>query len=169
MIFTNKQYTVKVNYYILLNLAFNPYIEPQITYWSSSKVYHKNKKKRNKKEKWNKHLVWERERERVMVFNATFNNIQVRSWRSVETGVLRENHWPAESDRQTLLHYVVSSTSRLSGIQIMLVVIGTNCIGTVKSLLFVWYQFLWFSWVGWHTKLRIQWTMKLGKQFDIDI
>ena len=37
---------------------------------------------------------------------------------------------------------------------------------TVKSLLFVGYQ---FSWVGWSTKLRIQRTMKLGKQFDINI
>ena len=37
---------------------------------------------------------------------------------------------------------------------------------TVKSLLFVGYQ---YSWVGRSTKLRIQQTMKLGKQFDIDI
>jgi hypothetical protein len=38
-----------------------------------------------------------------MVFNATFNNISVISWRSVllleETG---ENHWPAASQWQTL-------------------------------------------------------------------
>ena len=38
---------------------------------------------------------------RVMVFNATFNNISVISWRSVllveETGVPGENHRPAES------------------------------------------------------------------------
>jgi hypothetical protein len=38
-------------------------------------------------------------RVRVMVFNATFNNISVISWRSVllvkETGVPRENHQPA--------------------------------------------------------------------------
>jgi hypothetical protein len=49
----------------------------------------------------------------VMVFNATFNNISVISWRSVllvgDTGVPGENHRPAASDRQTLLH-VVSST-----------------------------------------------------------
>ena len=48
-----------------------------------------------------------------MVFNATFNNISVISWRSVllveDTGVRGENHRPAASDRQTLL-YVVSST-----------------------------------------------------------
>ena len=34
-----------------------------------------------------------------MVFNATFNNISAISWQSVllveETGVPRENHWPA--------------------------------------------------------------------------
>ena len=40
---------------------------------------------------------------------------------------------------------------------------------TVKSLLFVGYQFSWFSWVGWSKILRIQRTMKHGKQFDIDI
>jgi len=43
-----------------------------------------------------------------MVFNVTFNNISVISWRSVllmeETEVLGENH------RQTLSHSVVSST-----------------------------------------------------------
>jgi hypothetical protein len=53
-----------------------------------------------------------------MVFNATFNDISVISWRSVllveETG---ENHRPAESDGQTLSHNVVSSTPNLSGIQ----------------------------------------------------
>ena len=35
---------------------------------------------------------------RVIVFNATFNNISVISWQSVllvaETGVPGENHWP---------------------------------------------------------------------------
>ena len=49
-----------------------------------------------------------------MVFNATFNNISVISWRSVllveETGVPRENHRPVASQRQTLSHNVVSST-----------------------------------------------------------
>ena len=37
----------------------------------------------------------------VMVFNTTFNNVSVISWRSVllieETGVARENHQPAAS------------------------------------------------------------------------
>jgi len=50
------------------------------------------------------------------VFNATFNNISVKSWRSVllvkETGIPGENHRPVASHWQTLSHYVVSSTSR---------------------------------------------------------
>ena len=62
-----------------------------------------------------KRKVW------VYVFNVTFNNISVISWRSVllveETGVPRENHWPAISHRQTLSHNIVLSTSRLSGIR----------------------------------------------------
>ena len=53
-------------------------------------------------------MVW------FMVFNATFHNISVISWRSIllveETGVLWENHRPAASHWQTLRHYVVSST-----------------------------------------------------------
>ena len=48
-----------------------------------------------------------------MVFNATFNNISVISWRSVllveETG---ENQQPIVSHYQTLSHNIVSSTSR---------------------------------------------------------
>ena len=51
---------------------------------------------------------------RVMVFNATFNDISVISWQSVllveETGVPEENHRPAVSHRQVLSHNVVSST-----------------------------------------------------------
>ena len=66
----------------------------------------------------------------VMVFNVTFINISVISWRSVllvdETG---ENHRPAASHWQTLSHTVVSNTPRLSGIRTHnLVVIGTDCI-----------------------------------------
>jgi hypothetical protein len=60
-----------------------------------------------------------RARLRVMVFNATFNNISVVSWRSVflieETGVPGENHRPAASHRQTFITYI-EYTSRLSGI-----------------------------------------------------
>jgi hypothetical protein len=44
---------------------------------------------------------------RFMVFNATFNNISVISWRSVllveETGVSGENHQPLESHWQTFI------------------------------------------------------------------
>ena len=52
-----------------------------------------------------------------IVFNATFNNISVISWRSVllveETRVPGENHRPVASHRQTLSsHNVVSSTHR---------------------------------------------------------
>jgi len=58
---------------------------------------------------------------RVVVFNATFNNILVITWRSVllveESGVSRKNHQPASSNQQTLSHNVVTSTHRLSGIR----------------------------------------------------
>jgi len=51
-----------------------------------------------------------------MVFKATFNNISVILWRSVllveETGVPRENHWPAASHCQNLSHHVASSIPR---------------------------------------------------------
>jgi len=50
-----------------------------------------------------------------MVFNATFNNISVISWRSVllveDTEEPGENH---RSQRQTFSHNVVSRTPRLS-------------------------------------------------------
>jgi hypothetical protein len=68
-------------------------------------------------------LVWIRLREeqkytglvvRVMVFNATFNNISAILWQSVllveETGVPRENHWPAAS---LIQHYVIKFVSDL--------------------------------------------------------
>ena len=53
---------------------------------------------------------------RVMVFNATFNNIFLVIYpRSVllmeETGLSRENYRPTVSHWQTLSHYVVSSYS----------------------------------------------------------
>ena len=48
----------------------------------------------------------------IMVFNATFYNISVITWRSVllvaETGVPGENHQPAVSHWQTLSDNVVS-------------------------------------------------------------
>jgi len=56
-----------------------------------------------------------------MVFNATFNNISVISWRSIllveETGISRENYQSVASHWQTLSHNVVSSTPRPSGIR----------------------------------------------------
>jgi hypothetical protein len=59
---------------------------------------------------------------RVMVFNATFNNISVISWRSAllveETGVPGKNHRTVANHWQTLSHNVVSSTSLLNGIRI---------------------------------------------------
>jgi hypothetical protein len=61
-------------------------------------------------------------RVRVMVCNSFFNNISVISWRSVwlleETGVPREIHRSAVNHWQTSSHNGVSSTPRLSGIQI---------------------------------------------------
>ena len=77
-------------------------------------------------------LVW------FMLFNVTFNNISVISWRSVllveENGVPGENHRPASSHWQTLSHNIVSSTSRLSEVRTqMLVVICTDNKGSCKS------------------------------------
>jgi hypothetical protein len=52
----------------------------------------------------------------MVVFNATFNNILVKSWRSVllveETRVPGENHRPVAIHWQTLSHKVASSTPR---------------------------------------------------------
>jgi len=49
-----------------------------------------------------------------MMFNATFNNISVISWRSVllvkETGIPGEKHRPVASYRQTLEHNGVSKS-----------------------------------------------------------
>ena len=51
-----------------------------------------------------------------MVFNATFNNISVISWRLVllveETGVPGVKRWPNTGHWQTLSHNVVSRTAR---------------------------------------------------------
>ena len=51
-----------------------------------------------------------------MVFNATFNNISVISWRSVllveETAIPRENHRPVSSHIMLYqVHLVVNSTT----------------------------------------------------------
>ena len=70
---------------------------------------------------------------RIVVLNATFNNISFISWRSVllvkETGVPGENHRPATSHWQTLSHNVIARTPRHerdSNSHIWLV-IGTYC------------------------------------------
>ena len=63
-----------------------------------------------------------------MVFNATFNNISVISWRSVllvdETGLSGENRRHAAIHWQTLSHNVVSSTPRIERDSNS---IGTDC------------------------------------------
>jgi len=50
----------------------------------------------------------------IIVFNTTFNNVSAISWWSLllveENTVPWENHRPAASHWQTLLHNVVSST-----------------------------------------------------------
>ena len=59
----------------------------------------------------------------IMVFNITFNNISVISWRLVllmeETGGTGENHRPVASHWQTSPHNFLSSTPRLSGVRIL--------------------------------------------------
>ena len=58
-------------------------------------------------------ILWVRVR--VMVFNATFNNISVTSWQSVLlvelTWVPWENHWPVASHWQTLYYDIGSCKS----------------------------------------------------------
>jgi hypothetical protein len=70
-----------------------------------------------------------------IVFNVTFNNISVISWRSVllveETG---ENHRPATSHWQTLWQCCIEYTSPWTGCELTtLVVIGIDCTGSCKS------------------------------------
>ena len=77
-------------------------------------------------------------RVKVVVFNATFTNISVISWRSVlsmdETGVPGENHRPATGHWQTISHNIVSAHLVWAGLElIMLMVKGTDCIGSYKS------------------------------------
>jgi hypothetical protein len=67
----------------------------------------------------------------LMVFNATFNNISVISWRSVlfveETGGPRENHWHVAG-------HIMLYTSPWSRFELTTsVVIATDCIGSCKS------------------------------------
>jgi hypothetical protein len=48
---------------------------------------------------------------RIVVLNATCNNILAMSWWE-ETGVPEKNHRPAASQWQTVSHNIVSSTPR---------------------------------------------------------
>jgi hypothetical protein len=85
---------------------------------------------------------------RLLVLNATFNNISVISWRSVllaeETKVPWENHRLAASQWQTLSHNVVSSTPlhAYTGIYIYIYVWKLN--QTVLELDFWAVNFLFF-------------------------
>jgi len=70
-----------------------------------------------------------------MVFNATFNNFSIISWRLAllveETAVPGENHRPVASHWQNLSYNVVSSTP--AGFELTtLVVIDTDYIGSYK-------------------------------------
>jgi hypothetical protein len=70
---------------------------------------------------------------RIIVFNTTFNNISVISWRSVlmveETG---QNQRP--NKLYHIMLYQVRFSSPLAGFEpTTLVVIGTDCIGSCKS------------------------------------
>jgi hypothetical protein len=74
----------------------------------------------------------------LMVFNNTFNNISVISWRSVllveETREPRENHRPGADHLQTLSHNVVHLTLvEIRTHNISDDVMGTDCIGSFKS------------------------------------
>ena len=76
---------------------------------------------------------------RVMVVNATFNNISAISWRSVllmeETRIHEENHRPVASHWQMLSCNIVSSISRHEGFEFTtLVVIGTDYTGSCKTI-----------------------------------
>ena len=117
-------------------------------------------------------------------------NIQFISWQSVllmeETGVPGENHWPAVSYRHELCHvmlYLVHLTSFGFEFTTMLVVIGTDCIGSYKSNyhsinrnLKQWGKFIFMNNslmflqelinlvnVEWHTT-SLQWTQHHHKQ-----
>jgi hypothetical protein len=74
----------------------------------------------------------------LMVFNATFNNISVISWRSVllveETGGPRENHRPVASQVSDKLYHIMLYTSPFLRFKpTTSVVICTDCIGCCKS------------------------------------
>jgi hypothetical protein len=70
----------------------------------------------------------------LMVFNATFNNISVISWRSVL--LVEETGGPGENLSQVTdkLYHIMLYTSPWSRFELTTsVVIGTDCIGSCKS------------------------------------
>ena len=74
---------------------------------------------------------------RVIVLNATFNNISAISWRPVllveETGVLGENHRPTSSHWQIYHIMMYRVHFAWAGFKLTtLVVIGTDCISSYK-------------------------------------
>ena len=123
------QYCVQI-----IHIEINGISHITLVAWLGNRIKAKiPKKKRNKK--WFTEIIrlsdekkprmnfvaCKTKRFRIVMFNATFNNIAVISWQSVllveETGVPGENHRPAASHWQTLSHNVVLSTSSLSGIR----------------------------------------------------
>ena len=86
----------------------------------------------------------------VMIFNTTFSNISIISWREVllveETGEPKENHRPVASHWQTLSPYIVSSKPRLRGVRLKniflemytdfkSVILSPCCISKIKTLI----------------------------------
>ena len=77
-----------------LSCGFRDFVFPDCTSTCFNRCLHWKYKKKMHNEEQMKEGV-------TVMFNATFNNISVISWRSVllveETGVPGENHWPAFS------------------------------------------------------------------------
>ena len=90
-----------------------------------------------------------------MIFNTTFNNIQVISCQSVlletETGVPRESHRPVASHWQNFItKCCIEYTSPWVGFELTtFLMIGTGCTGSCKSNINVLILFIYminFSW-----------------------
>jgi hypothetical protein len=92
----------------------------------------------------------------VMVFNVTFNNISVISWRSVllveETGVPGENHRPAANHWQTFSHNALlrrgrnkffNNLKQLLNIYLLIICL-LNCLPLPLLQMFIWTHL----WVG---------------------